>query len=520
MVSEPAPKTQPEFPFAKRIRRVRCINPFIRCEINEGLAITPCCEYWCKTGLAELKSAELADVWNSTPYRALRRQMLPGGDPTYFCDASRCPELLNDSWYDLEENPLSLPPELIDEIAEGKTRIENGPLLIQLTNDFRCNLRCVMCSARDRLGHGDDDALQAFEKVKGCLHSIRELFMLGSGEVFAHGALLDALERLDGRNYPNTRLSFFSNGTLITPRRWRKLDTWAVRVVNVSVDGASRETYERIRQGARWDDLLSAIRFLRSERDRGRFTDLHVNMTVMRSNCHEVAALAHRALEWGADLVFFRWVHSYTPETILSPLHWTSIKRLDAQLADPVFNNPRVVADHLFKWPNFLSILPLSSSDRKPGATREPLGHIHRRILRAILSGMHLSALGTQAPDAVLDKWDARFDELREASRDGRQLPEQVGVQLFSSEAYRARRRSHAEFAGDLYRVLLRREAGPDELAYWEGQAASRDPIDLVNQFVASEEFREQVMGVFRDGADFPPSGAGIPARITGECQG
>lgn len=67
------------------------------------------------------------------------------------------------------------------------------------------------------------------------------------------------------------------------------------------------------------------------------------------------------------------------------------------------------------------------------------------------------------------------------------------------SDAYRARHRSPAEFVGDLYRVLLRREAGAGEIEYWTGPAENCDPMDLVFQSLSSEEFRDRTLGAFPD---------------------
>jgi radical SAM protein with 4Fe4S-binding SPASM domain len=64
---------------------------------------------------------------------------------------------------------------------------------------------------------------------------------------------------------------------------------WPVAVLRFSVDGASRETYERIRVGGRFDRLLSNLKVVRRAiSENGLPTLLQMNPTLSRDNLDEV----------------------------------------------------------------------------------------------------------------------------------------------------------------------------------------------------------------------------------------
>jgi MoaA/NifB/PqqE/SkfB family radical SAM enzyme len=74
----------------------------------------------------------------------------------------------------------------------------------------------------------------------------------------------------------------------------------------LSIDGATRETYERVRPPARWDRLLENVeRFVAARRriPRWRRPLLQFNYVAMRSNVHELPDFVDLAAGWDADEV-------------------------------------------------------------------------------------------------------------------------------------------------------------------------------------------------------------------------
>jgi MoaA/NifB/PqqE/SkfB family radical SAM enzyme len=103
----------------------------------------------------------------------------------------------------------------------------------------------------------------------------------------------------DPLQYPDCRLMMITNGLLLDSKF---LDLMPGRFswVGVSVDGACKATYERIRVGASWERLLRNIQLLVSPPRRDY--DISILFTIMRSNFHDLPAMREFANSLGVKL--------------------------------------------------------------------------------------------------------------------------------------------------------------------------------------------------------------------------
>jgi MoaA/NifB/PqqE/SkfB family radical SAM enzyme len=112
------------------------------------------------------------------------------------------------------------------------------------------------------------------------------------GEPFLAAETLRVMEMLVDAN-PEARCHVTTNGTQWTPRVERILDMLPVDVA-VSVDGATAETYESIRQGSSWDTVQRNLdRFQEIAARKG--TDVTITFCLMTANWHEFAAFCRMA---------------------------------------------------------------------------------------------------------------------------------------------------------------------------------------------------------------------------------
>lgn len=173
------------------------------------------------------------------------------------------------------------------------------PAIIQLEHTNRCNARCVMC------GHANVDKSKCFDmyeevfaKIEKLLPFCRFVGLHGYGEPFIAKDLLKYMEiyrRYGVRLYVNTNLSVLPDELLPYIREM-------FEEINISVDGVTAETYEMIRQGLRFDTLLSNIKRLRRE-----CSDVPVNLhvTLMAQNILEAEEFVYFAKRFGIKKVFF-----------------------------------------------------------------------------------------------------------------------------------------------------------------------------------------------------------------------
>lgn len=168
-------------------------------------------------------------------------------------------------------------------------------LTIALDVTERCNLKCIMChfSTVDRLPfppYDDYDAnmpVPLFEQIAAEYFPRAWRVALGcAAEPLMHPRFAELLA-IAGR-YRIPDLWFPTNLLPLTPKTADAIGRAGVRTVAVSIDGTTRETYERIRAGATWARLHEKLRMLRGVRIRMIFTWMQAN----RAELREVPAFA------------------------------------------------------------------------------------------------------------------------------------------------------------------------------------------------------------------------------------
>jgi radical SAM protein with 4Fe4S-binding SPASM domain len=105
------------------------------------------------------------------------------------------------------------------------------------------------------------------------------------GETLLHPRLAEMI-----REAARRRLSVWisTNAQLLDEKRGRRLLEAGVDTVRYSVEGTTRETYERIRKGGSWETLLRNMKQFKALRDELRpRTRLSLNMILMRDTLEE-----------------------------------------------------------------------------------------------------------------------------------------------------------------------------------------------------------------------------------------
>jgi radical SAM protein with 4Fe4S-binding SPASM domain len=194
---------------------------------------------------------------------------------------------------DIPEIPFS---QFLDELRVREERI---PLDGTVETTFRCNLSCVHCyvnkpvadrEARDReLSLARLKALVDEVAEAGCLN-----LLLTGGEVMVRSDFSELYLHAVGRGL---RVTLFTNATMITERVLDLLASHPPACVEVSLYGATRETYERVtRVPGSFDKCMDGIRRLH-----GRGLPLKLKTMVLKWNRHEVDAMRAFAAELGVE---------------------------------------------------------------------------------------------------------------------------------------------------------------------------------------------------------------------------
>lgn len=185
-----------------------------------------------------------------------------------------------------------------------RSRIGNQrvPLTGTLELTERCNLDCVHCYINQPAGsyihrQRELSAVQwrdILDQIadEGCLY-----LLLTGGEPLLRPDLLDIYDHAKRKGF---LLILFTNGTLITPEFADHLREWYPYLVEITLYGATAETYEKI-TGVRgsFERCLRGIELLQE-----RGVPLRLKTMVMTLNRHEFTAIRAIARERGLDFRF------------------------------------------------------------------------------------------------------------------------------------------------------------------------------------------------------------------------
>jgi len=199
-----------------------------------------------------------------------------------------------------------------EEISQRKVRLSSKltSLICALTN--RCNMQCIMC---DTWRTQWEIPPKTYREVLGLLPYLEHVIWLG-GEVFLSPYFKELLG--ESKKYPNLEQRINTNGVLID-EGWAELLFENNVELIYSINGVSKETYEHIHKGVRFEELIRSLEIIKAKKRKYKDKKFHLrmNVVVMRSNYHEVERFLDFAKEYEFSLVqLMPIVGEDTPEHI------------------------------------------------------------------------------------------------------------------------------------------------------------------------------------------------------------
>lgn len=132
-----------------------------------------------------------------------------------------------------------------------------------------CNLRCRMCpvpNSKDRMEGRKFSkmTIEAFEKIIGQVSDKpRKLWLNQLGEPLLNSNILDFVRIAKSKGH---HVAFTTNGTRMTNILAKNLLSIGLDEIVFSFDGYKKETYEKIRIGAKYEEVISNIKTFSSLR--------------------------------------------------------------------------------------------------------------------------------------------------------------------------------------------------------------------------------------------------------------
>lgn len=178
----------------------------------------------------------------------------------------------------------------------------------------RCNMTCHMCwrnlfqSRRDA-----DTSPRVIDAVVEASPLLTTVLVHGDGEPLLNPTVPDIVARLK-RVMPSTgRVGTLTNGMLLNEHTARELIDAGINWIQISLDGATKTTAEKIRRGSEFYTILQNVAFAvkYGRKTRHGNLDFTFQFTVRESNIDEMPAMVRLAAELGVHNVSFGHLIDY-----------------------------------------------------------------------------------------------------------------------------------------------------------------------------------------------------------------
>ncbi len=193
------------------------------------------------------------------------------------------------------------------------------PRVIQLDASSACQLRCPSCPTTDGAIHPTvGTGLLGVENLRALLDAnpdLQAIELSNYGEIFLNPALPEILKLCQERNVATTA----GNGVNLNSARPEALEAvvrYGMRMLSVSIDGASQESYQKYRVRGQFDTVITNIVRINAHKRRlgAKYPALRWQFVVFGHNEHEIEAARAMAAALGmAFSLKFSWDDDLSP---------------------------------------------------------------------------------------------------------------------------------------------------------------------------------------------------------------
>ncbi len=172
----------------------------------------------------------------------------------------------------------------------------DAPICLTWELTYACNLQCVHCLSSS--GMRDPRELTT-EQAKAVLDELRDMQVfyinIGGGEPMVRR---DFFEILEHAQRCNIGVKFSTNGAFISAESARRLAAMNYLDIQISLDGADRETNDRVRGDGSYDTAIKAMEHLRA----ANFGPFKISVVMTRHNVSQLDDFKALADSYGAQL--------------------------------------------------------------------------------------------------------------------------------------------------------------------------------------------------------------------------
>lgn len=325
---------------------VSCMNTDENVRISQNGNVCSCCLAY-ESVYGNILTENFEKIWKSNRAKIGRLSLIKKA--YVFCDKERCAYLksikeednsafrytIPESWSEL---PFSIAPEI----------------------DASCNIHCNSCRKDVYVDTSREREIYADVILKKVVSISAKLIINTVGEPFASKNCMNII--YNSLTKQKRAISIYTNGLLLTADRLNELlCEYDTIDISVSVDAATKDTYEKIRLGGDFVRLSENLMYISKMKKKGKIPFLRMSFTVQRLNVSEIQDFVYMAENYGADRIIFNTIENwgvFTDDEFaeVSIMENGVIKsEFRKFFTDYVINNPRV---DVFNFSNALGLKP------------------------------------------------------------------------------------------------------------------------------------------------------------------
>jgi molybdenum cofactor biosynthesis enzyme MoaA len=186
---------------------------------------------------------------------------------------------------------------------------------LRLAIDDSCNLSCPSCRQSQiflKSGKMFNMRMQLVDRLIQFLEQRADPLKIhigSDGDPFASLIYRRFMRRVP--DLDNLTYSFQTNGLLVKQMYPRVQNIFEkLHTLNISIDGASKDTYETLRRGGSWKKIMENLQFISGLKHKHNFK-LALHMVVQSQNWHEMMDMCELGSSIGADEVVLNKIEDW-----------------------------------------------------------------------------------------------------------------------------------------------------------------------------------------------------------------
>lgn len=169
------------------------------------------------------------------------------------------------------------------------------PMFLHIEPNYRCNFRCPMCSQgipalKEKFGYSESLSTGDVKRIleEGSRYGCPSVSFQGDNEPFLVKQITTWFAMARDMGYLDIMVN--TNGSVMTKSLAQRILSSGLTRIRFSLDAVTRETYEKIRIGGKFEKVISNIKmFLDVRAQSGSLLPrVGVNFVKMAINCHEL----------------------------------------------------------------------------------------------------------------------------------------------------------------------------------------------------------------------------------------